>query len=78
MPTMMMIPDRMLFAKNSWLIPRRIALMTPSRLFAVAASAAERSVLQTLPCRDLGVGGRDEPADAAVGEVQRADRGRSA
>ena len=49
MPTMMMIPETIPFAKNSWLIPRRIALMTPSRLLAVAASAAERSVLETLP-----------------------------
>ena len=49
MPTMMMIPDTMLLAKNSWLIPRRIALMTPSTLLAVAASAAERSVFLTLP-----------------------------
>ena len=41
MPAMMMIPAVMLLAKNSWLIPRKIALTTPSRLFAVVASAAD-------------------------------------
>jgi hypothetical protein len=33
MPTTMMIPETIPFAKNSWLIPRRIALM-PSSGFA--------------------------------------------
>ena len=46
---MMMIPATMLLAKNSWLMPRRIALIAPSMLFAAAASAAERSVVATSP-----------------------------
>ena len=46
---MMMIPAVMLLAKNSWLMPRKIAFSTPSMLFADAASAAERSVLETEP-----------------------------
>ena len=41
----------MLLAKNSWPMPRKIALKTPSMLFADAASAAERSVLLTDPAR---------------------------
>ena len=48
-PTMIRMPDTMLFAKNSWLMPRMIALTMPSMLLAVAASAAERSVLLTSP-----------------------------
>ena len=39
----------MLLAKNSWLMPRRIALIAPSMLFAAAALAAERSVVATSP-----------------------------
>ena len=49
MPTMMMIPATTLLAKNSWLMPRKTALMTPSTLLADAVSAADRSVLLTDP-----------------------------
>ena len=48
-PTMMMIPATTLLAKNSWVMPRKTALMTPSMLLAEAVSAAERSVLLTDP-----------------------------
>jgi hypothetical protein len=46
---MKMIPATTLLAKNSWLMPRKIAFSTPSRLFADAASAAERRVVLTSP-----------------------------
>ena len=48
-PTTMMIPAVTLLAKNSWLMPRKIAFSTPSMLFADAASAADRSVVLTSP-----------------------------
>ena len=70
----MMIPAVTLLAKNSWLMPRKIAFSAPSMLFADAASAAERSVVLDLSAGDLRVGRRDEAADAAVGEVERADQ----
>ena len=60
-PTTMMIPDHTLFAKNSWPIPRKTALKAPSRLFALAASAAERSVPDTLFCVTWASAGATRP-----------------
>ena len=60
-PTTIMIPAQMLFAKNSWLIPRKTALKTPSMLFAAEASAAERSVLETDPAVTCASAGAISP-----------------
>ena len=57
----MMIPADTLLAKNSCPMPRKIALKTPSRLFADAASAAERSVLLTDPAVTCASAGATRP-----------------
>ena len=73
-PTTIRIPAQMLFAKNSWLMPRKIALKIPSMLFAAAGLGRGTQRVADRPGGDLGVGRRDQPAGAAVGEVQRADQ----
>ena len=60
-PTTIRIPAQMLFAKNSWLMPRKIALKIPSMLFAAEASAAERSVLETDPAVTCASAGAISP-----------------
>ena len=68
-PTMMMIPATTLLAKNSWLMPRKTALMTPSTLLADAVSAAERSVLLTDPAVTCASAGATSPPSRPLAKL---------